>query len=69
MKYYKKVKEVLTLVYSGDDRMDQDTLFDLQEKLTQMALDIAKDEDQIVDLLGSFPFLFKCVPSRKDEKQ
>lgn len=56
--YYKKAKELLRLAYKDDDMMDQDTLFDLQEKAAQFALDIAQAEDKTDDLVKAFPYLY-----------
>ena len=59
MKNYAAIKELLEIAYSGDDRIDQGKLFDLQEKLAKLALRIAIAEDKTDDLVKSFGWLFE----------
>ena len=56
--YYPFVERLLELVWSGDDLMDQETLFDLQEKMTDFALKVAKNEGKVEDLKKAFPYLY-----------
>jgi hypothetical protein len=56
---YEKLKEILTLAWKDDDRMDQDTLFELQDKLTGLVLEVAQDDSMVDDLINSFPYLYK----------
>lgn len=56
---YEKLKEILTLAWKDDDRMDQETLFELQDKLTGLVLEIAEEESKVDDLINSFPYLYK----------
>jgi len=57
---YNKLKEILSLLWKHDDRMDQDTLFKLQDKMTKIILEVAKKENRTKDLLKSFPYLFEA---------
>ena len=57
--YYSQIKEIQQLVFSGDDRIDQEKLFDLQNKISLLALDIAQEEHKTTDLVQSFSFLYK----------
>ena len=59
MKNYAAIKELLEIAYSGDDRIDQGKLFDLQEKLAKLALRIAIAENKTDDLVKSFGWLFE----------
>lgn len=56
---YNELKEILSLLWKNDDRMDQDTLFELQDKMTEIILKVAKKEKKTDDLLKSFPYLFE----------
>lgn len=56
---YKELKEIQMLLWKDDDRMEQDTLFDLQEKVAELTLKIAEKENRITDLVRSFPWLYK----------
>lgn len=58
MSYYSKIKEIQQLVWKDDDRMDQETLFELQERVADLALAIATNEDKTEDLVHTFPFLY-----------
>lgn len=58
MSYYSKIKEIQQLVWKDDDRMDQETLFELQERVADLALAIATNEDETEDLVHTFPFLY-----------
>jgi len=59
MKNYAAIKELLEIAYSGDDRIDQTKLFELQEKLAKLALRIAIAENKTDDLVKSFGWLFE----------
>ena len=59
MGYYEKIKEIQRLAWKDDDRMDQDTLFDLQELIADLALAIATNEDKVKDLVYEFPWLYE----------
>jgi len=56
---YNELKEILKLSFKDDDRMDQDTLFDLQDRMTDLTLRIAQKENKTDDLVKSFPWLYK----------
>lgn len=58
MGYYSKIKEIQQLVWKDDDRMDQETLFELQERVADLALAIATNEGVAEDLVNTFPFLY-----------
>lgn len=59
MGYYEKIKEIQKLAWKDDDRMDQDTLFDLQEGIADLALAIATNEGMTDDLVKTFPWLYE----------
>lgn len=56
---YEKLKEMLSLAWKDDDRMDQETLFELQDKITGLVLEVAEEESKVDDLINSFPYLYK----------
>ncbi len=56
---YEKVKELLCLAWAREKRMDKKTLFMLQKKLTEYALEVARRENKCEDLVNSFPFLYE----------
>lgn len=55
---YKELKEIQRLAWRDDDLMEQETLFDLQERLCDLVLKVATDCGQQEDLVRSFPFLY-----------
>jgi len=58
MAYYNKIKEILKLVWKGDDRIDQEDLFELQEKIADLTLEIAKKENKTDDMIENFKWLY-----------
>jgi hypothetical protein len=58
MAYYNKIKEIQKLAWNGDDRIDQDALFELQEKIAYLALEIAQKENKTDDLIENFKYLY-----------
>lgn len=57
---YKELKEIQQLLWKNDDRMDQDTLFELQDKMAKILLNVAEKEGKIGDLVKSFSWLYKA---------
>lgn len=57
-KLFEDLRGVMRLAYKGDDRMDQDTLFELQEKIADIMCKYAKG-DQMVTLVLEFAHIFK----------
>lgn len=55
---YNELKELLRLSFKDDDRMDQDTLFELQDKITELTLQVAQKENKTNDLVKSFHWLY-----------
>ena len=55
--YFETMIEILEMLYKDDDRMDQETLCDLQDFVTEKLVDIARPEwgDELVK---KFPYLF-----------
>ena len=54
MGYYEKAKELQQLAWRDDDRMCQETLFELQDKLATFVLLIAGNEKKIDREFESF---------------
>ena len=57
---YEKLEKIQELLWKDDDRMDQDTLFELQDIVAKLILEVARKEGQkIVDrLVSKFPWLY-----------
>ena len=58
---YEKLEKIQELLWRNDDLMDQDTLFELQDKVAELILEVAgKEGPKIVDrLVSKFPWLYK----------
>jgi hypothetical protein len=56
--YYSKVKKILALAFKGDDLMDQEALFEMQESIARLALEVANAEGKTSDLVNSFKYLY-----------
>ncbi len=56
---YKTLKKIQALLWKGDDMMDQDTLFELQDFVATEILKQAQKEGKVDDLLKDFGFLYK----------
>ena len=56
---YNKLKKIQKLLWESDDRMDQETLFELQDYVAGVILDVAEQEGKTTDLVKSFPWLYK----------
>jgi hypothetical protein len=56
---YAELKKIQKLIWKDDDRMDQDTLFELQNYVAKVILDVANKEKKTSDLIKSFPWLYK----------
>ena len=55
---YEELKEIQNLLWKHDDLMDQETLFELQDKVANITLSAARSEGKIVDLIDSFKWLY-----------
>jgi len=55
---YESIAHIQKLLWKDDDRMDQETLFELQEYVAKLALGIAQKEGRVDDLLREFPYLY-----------
>lgn len=56
---YETVKAIQRLAWKDDDMMTQETLFDLQEALAHLALELAVETGNETDLLSTFPWLYR----------
>ena len=59
-KYYEDIKKIQQIAWANDDCILQDNLFDLQDKIAELALKIAESEEQTADLIKSFPWLYRA---------
>ena len=58
--YFDTLVKIFELLFKGDDRMDQEALFDLQDFVTEKLVDATRPEwgDELV---AKFPYIFKAV--------
>ena len=58
---YEKLEQIQELLWKNDDRIDQETLFDVQDKFAKLILEVAvKDGTKTVDrLVKKFPYLYE----------
>lgn len=59
---YDKIAHIQKLAWVIDDYIDQSTLFELQECICNLALEVAQKENRTEDLISDFPFLYKIEP-------
>lgn len=57
--YFGMICDIQKLAWKNDDRMDQETLFDLQDRIAEMALVIANNENRVDDLIKAFPWVYE----------
>ena len=58
---YNRLKKIQSLAWRGDDLMEQDTLFEMQDYIASLILDVAEDCGKTDDLVQSFPWLYEQV--------
>ena len=56
---YNELKKIQQMLWKSDDRIDQDTLFELQDYVAELVLKVAEKENKVDDLIKSFPYLYK----------
>lgn len=59
---YAKVVNLQRIAWRGDDLMDQDDLYELQEELGDLAMDIANQLGRGGELVKEFPWLYHLNP-------
>lgn len=59
---YEKVVNLQKIAWRGDDLMDQDDLYELQEELGVLAMDIANQLGKSDELVKEFPWLYNLNP-------
>ena len=59
---YEKLEQIQELLWRNDDRIDQETLFDVQDKVAELVLEVAgKVGPKTVDrLVKKFPYLYEA---------
>ena len=58
--YFETLVEILDCLFKDDDRMDQETLFDLQGFVAEKALDAARTEWE-AELVKKFSYIYTTV--------
>ena len=56
---YNKLKAIQKLLWKDDDMIEQETLFDLQNLVAKLTLEVAEKENKVEDLVKSFKWLYK----------
>ena len=55
---YEKLSKIQKLLWKDDDRISQETLFEIQERMAEVLLEVAKKEHKIDDLIKTFPWIY-----------
>ena len=61
---YEAIEKIQEMLWRHDDLMSQDTLFELQDFVADLALKVAEKEGKVDKLVAKFPFLYR----RKEEQ-
>lgn len=56
---YESLKKLQKIAWRDDDRMSQNTLYELQDELAAFTLEVAKRCGRESDLAESFPWIYK----------
>lgn len=68
----KKLIELQELAWQGDDLMDQEVLFEVQDKLSALTLEVAqstKDDKVTKALVDKFPWLYELCDNFMDHEK
>ena len=55
---YEGLKEAQRIVWRGDDQIEQDDLFELQDKIAETVLDISKNLKRDSELPAEWPWIY-----------
>lgn len=58
---YEKLEELQDILWRNDDMIEQEDLFEAQEKLADLILEVAQEEGKAGRLVNRFPFLYRRV--------
>ena len=58
---YTKVVNLQKIAWRGDDLMDQTDLFELQEELATLAMEMANQLGKCRELVKEFPWLYRVA--------
>ncbi len=61
---YEDIKKIQKLLWKDDDLLRQETLFEIQECVAELALKIAKREKKTTQLVGDFPYLYETEAAK-----
>lgn len=65
MTIYKQVVKIQELIWQDDDCIEQENLFEVQELIAKLALDIATKEHKVEELVKQFPYLYELKGESK----
>ena len=61
---YDKLEKIQEMLWRNDDLMDQDTLFELQDYVAELILNVAEKEGKVDELVAKFPFLYQVKEAK-----
>ena len=59
MNIYEELKTIQTMLWAEDDHVPQDVLFELQDKVADLTLKVARLYGKTDDLVNKFPWLYR----------
>ena len=63
------ILEILGLLWKNDDFLDQDDLYEVQEKTADLAWKLARTKEKRKILMDKFPWVYKgCIEIRRKTK-
>ena len=65
---YEEVEKILDLCWKDDDRMEQTTLYEVQERVADLLLNIAYKEGRAKECLKKYEWIYKAWYSWDEEK-
>ena len=56
---YEELEKIQELLWRNDDMMDQETLFEVQERVADLLLKVAEKEGKVEHLVAEYPWLYR----------
>ena len=61
---YEKLLTIQEMLWRDDDLMMQETLFELQDYVAELILNVAEKEGKVDELVVRFPFLYQVKEAK-----
>ena len=61
---YDKLEKIQEMLWRDDDLMLQETLFELQDYVAELILNVAEKEGKVDELVAKFPFLYQVKEAK-----